>query len=273
MITAFWGLTFPLSHRAIQYISPSLFVFLRFVLAALCLLPMVLYNRSDKRVIYAGLFLGLLNSGTFLFQTIGLEYIDPARSAFITGMSVLFVPFLLPLFKLGYPKPIDITCGLVCLLGLYVLTGANIHSLNRGDFLTLACAFCVAMTISFVQWVTRYIKSYTILNFYQILFTVPIAGVGVFHHAGWHNIWHPALLFALVFCAIFATVIALHIQLKYQQYTTATMVALIFVLEPVFGSLYSILLGDSVLHWSLVLGGAIIVFSLALPTLAAKHLS
>ncbi|MAZ77782.1 MAG: hypothetical protein CMF39_03815 [Legionellaceae bacterium] len=273
LITAFWGLTFPISHRVIQYISPSLFVFLRFGLAAMCLLPMVFYYRSDKRVVYAGIILGLLNSGTFLFQTIGLEYIDPARSAFITGMSVLFVPFLLPFFKLGFPKPIDILCGIICLLGLYILTGANMHQLNMGDFITMACALCVAMTISFVQWVTHYIKSYGILNFYQVLFTVPVAGIGAFHHAGWSNVWHPVVLFGLVFCVIFATVMALHIQLKYQQYTTATMVALIFVLEPVFASIYSVLLGDTALRLSLVIGGAVIIFSLALPTLVSKHLS
>lgn len=272
MIAAFWGLTFPISHRVIQYISPSLFIFLRFSLAALCLLPMVIYNRSDKRVVYAGIVLGLLNSGTFLFQTIGLQYIDPARSAFITGMSVLFVPFLLPFFKLGFPKLVDIICALVCLLGLYILTGANLHQLNFGDFITMACAFCVAVTISFVQWVTHHIKSYGILNFYQVLFTIPVASLGTFHHAGWQNLFHPIVLFGLVFCVIFATVMALHIQLKYQQHTTATMVALIFVLEPVFASIYSVLLGDASLRLPLIVGGAVIIFSLVIPALASRRL-
>lgn len=266
LATAFWGLTFPLIHSAVRFVNPNVFVFVRFAIAAIVLLPFVNLGKTTKPLLWAGLVLGLLNAGTYMFQTIGLETIDPARSAFITGMGVVIVPFLLPFFRLGWPQAIDFTCGFICLLGLYILTGANLHGISIGDFWTLACAVCFALSVVFVQWVTIHVKNYSLLNFYQIAFTIPVAGLSSVS-GNFKGLFHLQVIVALLFCAIFGNAIALFLQLKYQQYSTATKTALIFTLEPVFASIFTFLLGLGIIHFSTIVGGAIILLSLVLPIL------
>lgn len=268
VVTLFWGVTFPLIRDALPYVNASTFVFARFVLASLLFLPIILFRfrRPNKTLLAASLVLAVLNSAVFLFQTIGLETITAPRSAFITGSSVLIVPFLLPLLKLGRPRFLDILSALICLLGLYVLTGANIHGLSRGDFWTLACAACYAFAVIFVQWITPKLKSYSQITFYQILLGVPIMGLAASGES-FHGLLHYQVAGALIFCALFATVIAFYLQMKYQQHIPAPKAALIYTLEPVFASLFAYLINNDHITQQTLLGGAIILMSLLMPLL------
>jgi len=269
LVTVMWGLTFPLIREAVSYIHASTFVFIRFGLAAICFLPFAYANfrKSSKALLIAGLALGVLNSGIYIFQTTGLETISASRSAFITGSNVLFVPFLLPLFQLGRPRKIDIISALICLLGLYILTGSNLHGISRGDLWTLASALCYAVSVVFVQWVSPRLKGYSLLTFYQILFAVPIAAI-ISAGNGFSGIFHIKVLIAVLFCSIVATIIGLYLQMKYQQYTTATRAALIFSLEPVFASIFAYFINGDPITSHMLLGGGVVLLSIIIPVLA-----
>ena len=270
-VTAAWGLTFPLLHDALRYVSPIMLVFERFLIAILVLAPFVLHklNQSNRLLVLSGLIIGLLNCGTYVFQNIGLETIDASRGAFITGASVVFVPLLAPLFRLGTPRPIDLLCVACCLSGLYVLTGANTHTLSLGDLWMLGCALCVALTILTIQRVTQFTDRYLVLTFYQLAFTTLISGLlsrPPYVYLGTNStVWA-----AILFCSLFATVIALFLQIRYQQDTTATKVALIFTLEPVFGGFFDWLIDHHHLTTQANIGAALILLSIILPTVADK---
>ena len=88
-----WGATFVLVKSVLDDASPLLFNFLRMALATLVLAGV---NWKQLRTIswvqakggaIAGLFLAI----GYEFQTLGLARTSPARSAFITGMVVIFV--------------------------------------------------------------------------------------------------------------------------------------------------------------------------------------
>ncbi len=268
LITAIWGLTFPLIRGAISYINPFLFVCIRFALAAMILLPLISrqFALTYKRLLLFGLVLGLLNSAAYIAQTIGLATIHSGRSAFITGFSVVLVPFLLPLFRLGKPRLIEIISALLCLAGLYVLTGADVSHVSNGDIWTLASAILFALSIASVHYVTRKVKEYRLLTFYQILFTIPLALIcsPSLTIAPFAN---PTVVLSILFCAIFATSLALLVQMKYQPLTTAPKAALIYALEPFFASLFGFLLNKEPFTAHILSGGIIILLSLTLPEL------
>lgn len=265
LVTFFWGLTFPVIHVAVAYISPAQFVFWRFLLAAIILLFFVRGHvfKTGRATLVFGLVLAVLNCGTYVFQTIGLESISAARSAFITGTSVVMVPLLALLFKMSRPGLWGWVASFVCLTGLYILTGAHLSAFNSGDFWTLACALCVALTILVIQLAGHYTCQMGLLTFHQIAFTVllllPFQGLD--HPSV--TTWGP-VVGAIAYCAIFATVIALFLQVKYQRDTTASRAALIFTLEPVFASIFSILLKQEKLSWTLVVGGSVMTLSILL---------
>ncbi len=264
--TAFWGLTFPLMQVIITQIAPDVFVFYRFMVAALVFLPLVWlsFHKTSMRVLLIGILLGAFNSIIYICQTTGLQTIDAPRAAFITGASVVMVPFLLPLLRLGKPLTSDLFFAFLCLLGLFILTGASFHSLRSGDFWVLIGAVFNAIAIVTIQWITPKISQYRLLVFYQIAFTLP-ATILIGHHLNFAPIFNPIVLGVVLFCGIFATSIAFFIQVKYQQHTSAPKAALIYALEPVFALVFAWLISHNGLSIHTLIGGTIMLLSIALP--------
>lgn len=268
LITIIWGMTFPLIHNALSEVDPFVFVTARFVLASFVLFPFVccILHRTDLRLFLGGAVLGLINSIFYICQTVGLQTIKSAQSAFITGASIIFIPFLMPLFKLGKPKRLDLLCVAICLFGLYFLTGAELR-LSTGELWTLAGAVTLAVQIIFLQWLTQKPINYSaqLLTFYQLIFTIPLAFIFSVHK-NFNVVFHVQALIGILFCAIGASVIAYVIQNKYQKDTTAMKAALIFTLEPICATLFGWMINREQLTWPICLGGFLILISLALPT-------
>ena len=263
-----WGLTFPLIHSAIANIPPTIFVLLRFGLATLCILPFLKKSRQDfsRYMIYAGLILGLVNIGIFLFQTIGLQTVAGPRTAFITSLSVVMVPFLSPLLGLGKPKLCDYAAALLCMLGIYYLTGASLTDFSTGDAWIFGCAIATALSIVIIQKVSGKIEHASNFAFLQIAFTVfwvlptlviPLPASFSFSA----SLSQPIVLGALMFCAFIATVLAFFLQVKYQQYITAFKAALILALEPVFATLFAALFFGAHITLPIIIGGSLVVLS------------
>lgn len=266
LATAIWGVTFPLIRNAVTQIDPNLFVTVRFALATIILLPFVLKILKDTplKLFLNCIVIGLLNAVAYISQTIGLETINSSQSAFITGLCVILIPFLAPLFKVGSIRSIDILCSAICLLGLYILTGADLK-IDTGEQWTLLSAVAFALQITYIQRMSAQLHNTKLVTFYQILFTVPLALLFSWH-TDIHNLIHPDVMISILFCSILATIIVFFIQLKYQKFTTAAKTALIFSLEPVFASIFGLIINGEKLTQHVVIGGLIILFSIVLPT-------
>jgi drug/metabolite transporter (DMT)-like permease len=243
----------------------------RFLLAALTLLFFSLRDLPKTRwpVVKSGILLGVMNAAAYMLQTMSLQYISPARCAFITGASVVLVPLLAHVWGVEKIRLIDIVAAVVCTVGLYILTGASFHGIGRGDVLVLLCAIALALSIVYLQKASRTHKHYKLLAFYQIAFTVPLPwllyGVGHrFHFAFSLSAMGAA---AIIFCGILATLFPMLWQSQYQKYTTPTQVALIYSLEPVFAGLFSWVLGYEMISRGFLLGALLVLFSSILPLL------
>jgi drug/metabolite transporter (DMT)-like permease len=251
---------------SVQFVSPETFVFWRFLLAACLLLPFIFkrLRQLNWYTLFWGMVLGLLNGGTFIFQTIGLETISSARAAFITGSCVMLVPILSLLMRLGRPVKNDFIFAGICLLGLYILTGANFSALSKGDIWVGLCAVTTALSIILIQKITVHIRDILLFTFLQILFTIPCCLIFRFNIFDANVLNNHFVLGSIVFCALFATAIALFIQAKFQKYTTEFRAALIFTMEPVFATVFSYLFFSEIIDVYVVMGGIIILASVIL---------
>src|SRR2546423_12059531 len=90
-LTFLWGSSFVVIKNVEHHISPGTLVFLRFGIATLILSP---FFRAGKSLWLAGLELGFWLWAGFLTQAIGLQYTAAGRGAFVTSLSVIFVPLL-----------------------------------------------------------------------------------------------------------------------------------------------------------------------------------
>ena len=276
LATIAWGMTFPLIKEGMQFVSPSIFVTLRFSLAALILFPFLCRAliKSDQKTFLFGCLLGAINSCIYVTQATGMETIGPAEGAFITGINVIFVPLLLPLFKIGKPKIKDFFCSLICLLGIFVLTNAGFSHLKAGVFWVATGSFFVALSILFLQKFTQSSKHVDAMAFFQIFTTVILISpwtIYVSDQKSYHAAMHLAPLLAIGFCAIFATSFALLIQTRYQRMTSPSRAALIFALEPVFATIFSYFINQEMISWRVLVGGSLILCSILLSELWGRH--
>lgn len=267
-----WGVTFVLVKGALSGASVFVFLALRFLLATLILL--LIYGRELRTVgaggLRAGMLIGCCMFGGYAFQTLGLVETTPSKSAFITGFSVVVVPLLLALFGSRRVSLWAWAGALAALGGLYFLAvpSSGLGALNRGDLLTLACAFLFALHIIGIgHYTVRY--SPGALTLIQIATTELFAALCVpfFALTGIERprvLWTPGLIAAVVVTGIFATAFTFAVQVWAQRYTSANHAAIIFSLEPVFAGLTSFFFfqerlgARALLGAGLILGGILI---------------
>jgi drug/metabolite transporter (DMT)-like permease len=243
-----WGATFVIVQQAIAYLPPLSFNGIRFLLATLALTGWLLvFNRRQlhmltKKTWLHGALMGLCLFGGYAFQTVGLLYITSSKAGFITGLSVVLVPlFSFLLFKQKL-KVNGMTGIAIATAGLYLLTLGDKLTIGKGDFLILLCAVSFALHILVTGLYSQHHP--TLLLTIVQLFTVTIlCTIFSFFLEDWHSALQPAMLFkqhiiiALLITSLLATALAFLVQTSVQQYTTATRVALIFAMEPVFAAL------------------------------------
>jgi drug/metabolite transporter (DMT)-like permease len=285
-----WGTTFSLVKSALADVTPLLFNLLRMALAFAILLAVNhrslrgLSSRDLRLGAAAGVFLGL----GYQFQTAGLNHTTAAKSAFITGLVVVFVPLLslVPgVSAADVQKPtLDVYAGaLLAFSGLVLLTtppgtrlfGSShglLSGLGLGEALTLLCAVAFAAHLLTLARAAPPGSETSLLAARRLgtlqigfaallmLVTLPLGGAAHFHPAG--VVW-----IALAVTALMATAAAFTIQSWAQQHIPASHTALIFTLEPVFAWLTSLLFFGETLGRRALLGAALILVGILLSEL------
>jgi drug/metabolite transporter (DMT)-like permease len=263
VVTAIWGASFVVVQDAVRLADPFTFLVLRFTLGALVLSVRDWRAFGDRRLLVSGLGLGALLFLGFITQTMGLQFTTPSRSGFLTGLSVLLVPFVgLVLFR-KWPSPPVLLGVVLAVVGLWFLTGGISESEGataRGDLLTIGCAIAFAFYIVLLEPAARQHRS-TPLVAVQ-LWTVALLALAALPFVPRHFTASPALWWAVGYTGVLSTAVCLLAQTWAQARTSAVRAALIFALEPVFAALWSVALGRERLGGRELTGGTLIVLGI-----------
>jgi drug/metabolite transporter (DMT)-like permease len=268
-VTAIWGVTFVQVQDALELYPLFAFLAVRFAISTAVLAPFAWapVRALPREGVLAGVGVGMLIAAAYGFQTAGLELTTVASTGFITGLYVVFTPFIaLALFGTGVPKAVwgGVACAVA---GLLLLNGAPGGS-AAGNALVLACALTTAVQIAAME---RYAPRYDVraLAFLQMAttfvgFTVIALAVGqVELPRGW-TVWG-ALLVTGVFAGALGYLVATWVQAR----TTAARAALVFTLEAPFAALAGVLLAGEVLGWAGWLGCGVMMAGILLAEPAA----
>ena len=216
----------------------------------------------DRNILKYGIVIGLSLFLGYGFQTVGLQYTTPANAGFITGLSVVAVPFLSVLF-IKKRLPMYSYMGVACAaIGLFSLSFQQFE-MNYGDFLIAVCAFCFALHIVLVG---KYAPLYDPV----LLTTVQIGVVALlswFLSLNQEPIFTTIVWETLIVTSLFATVLAFLIQNLAQQHTPPTRTAVIFAMEPVFAALCSFILIHEVFTFRKVIGCILILLGMVITEL------
>jgi drug/metabolite transporter (DMT)-like permease len=283
LITMLWGLSFPLMkswHLAGEncpggpVVAGLTMVSLRMMLALLVLAVFLpnLFLAPSRREVGIGFLLGLINSLGFILQVTGLAWTTPALSAFVTSLASAWVPLLMLVC-------FDVAVRKLTLLGLVVgIIGAAVLGIDTrqgfafgwGEVLTFISTWFFALVIVLLDRLGRGVES--------AHFTVAfLAGTGIpallstgaitlsrSESSEW-LIWtatmlsNPLMLRDLILLTVLCTVLPFHWFNVYQPHVAASRAALIYLLEPVSASIFSLLWGLDALDLKLLMGGGLIL--------------
>ncbi len=271
-----YGATFTIVQDALDHLTATGFILLRFAIGGLALLPLALRrswrgpaartNDSVGVLIACGIALGFTAFVAYLCQNVGLEHTTTSNSAFITGLFAVFTPLIAAVVYRRLPNRTVVISVVLAVFGLFLLTGAE-PTLGFGDAITLVTAFFVG--IWFVQigaWANRFdVVSLTCVELLALAaFAVPFVIVG-----GLGELTAQAA-FAVVFTGLGCSAFAFSIQVWAQRKVEPARTSIIGLLEPVVAGFVGYTVGER-LGWGGYVGAAIILAGILVAEYGARH--
>jgi len=256
VVACAWGATFSLIKDVLRHIAPEPFIAYRFTLAGVVLIAVALFRRQLTRaLIPPALLLGTLVFTGYWMQTRGLIFISPSRSALLTGLYVVMVPFADRVLRKTRVSIQAWIASLLALAGTMLLIGGFDARPSIGDLLTIGCAFCFALHVVFTA-------DFTTRHSALGLAAVQVLAVGLFAVPPSFFVPRPAMngevIVVIVTTAIVTTAIAFVALMWGQARVSATEAAVILSFEPVAASVTSILWYGEPFTRSFAIGGALI---------------
>lgn len=236
--TAVWGATFVTVKDALASSDTFTFLALRFAVGAVAAGAFAWRHLGGRETWRRGLVLGVLLFAGYALQTVGLETISPARAAFLTGLTVIFVPFVSWALARQRPAWPAFAAPAVALVGLQQLTGFRFDGtpLQVGDALTLGCALVyaghIATTSHLAARAARPANAWAVTAVQLLLVSVLAAASLPFVERRFAPT--PGYWAAVAFTGVAASALAIGVQVWAQQRLSAARAAVIYSLEPVF---------------------------------------
>jgi drug/metabolite transporter (DMT)-like permease len=215
------------------------------------------HRRSFRRdVLGPAAILGALLFLAYWGQTRGLLFISPSRSAFLTGLNVVMVPFADRVLRGRKPPLPAWIAAVLAVLGTSWLIGGFDARPSTGDLLTLGCAVASALHVVYTaEFTARH--SATGLAAVQIL----VVGLLAIPPASFapRPVFSREVVFVILFTAVVTTALAFVALMWGQARVSATEAAVILAFEPVAASVMSVVFYREPSTSALLIGGALIL--------------
>lgn len=244
--TIIWGSTFVAQSVGMDYVGPLTFQSIRCFLAVLVLLPVIaLFDRKgqigfwkkwqNKKLWFAGIACGIALFAAANLQQLGMVSTSAGKAGFLTAMYIVLVPFV-GLFLKRKPGIMAIVSVPIAVVGLYLLSCANVSQINMGDMLIIGSAFAFAIQITLVDFFANQVDNLR-LSCIQSLVCAVLTGIVMFVYEQPNmgailNCWLP-----ICYAGILSMGVAYTLQIIGQRHIEPTAASLIMSLESVFAAI------------------------------------
>ncbi|MBO4305537.1 MAG: DMT family transporter [Lentisphaeria bacterium] len=248
LTAAIWGLSYSAQTEAMKFMPVLSFVFLRYLVACLVLLPVIFFRGKprDKNLIKGGVLCGICLAGGEILQQFGLLYTSAGKAGFLTALYVIMIPLIE--FFMGKKSGWILWCAaLLSVAGAYLLCndGTLGNFGNRGDGLMLLCALFFAFQFIFIA---RFAPKADPLPLAAVqFFTVAVLSGAAALLAGESCTWNGVVSGAkpLLYCGVIAIGFACTVQVAAQKYVHPAASSIILSTASVFAVLWGwLLLGE-----------------------------
>lgn len=268
-----WGSAFVAQTVGMDFIGPFTFNAVRTIIGGTVLIPYILITKRlkykekteeanntgfNKTLIVGGILCGIALFAGSTFQQFGLQYTTAGKSGFITALYIIIVPVLGIFIKKKVPLKIWL-CVLIAISGFYLLSINEGFTINKGDLLTLICAFFFSIHILVIDYFSPKVDGVQMssIQFFVAGIISLIASL-IFENPKISAIlmaWAPVLYAGVLSCGVAYT-----LQVVAQKNTDPVLASLILSLESVF----AVIAGWLILKQSLSLKegiGCLLVFA------------
>ena len=270
LTSVLWGTSFPVIKTVMYYVNEYTYTWVRSLIAILGLTPYLLYTyyrgRFSVSTAKGGLLAGIAYALGLWLQGWGTKYTTASNSAFITGLSVIYVHIYSATVMRRYSIKLFLAL-ILSISGLYLLTTPT-TGFNLGDLLVLAGSFMWALQIVLVD---RYSGGdpliFTLFEMVPALtFLIPDV---VFYSTISVSV---NVLLMITYLAFVCSNAAFALQVFGQRYMSPAVTAIVFLLEPVVAAILSYILLGEVFTSIKALGASLILTAMFLSS-TDKYLS
>ncbi|WP_052731648.1 DMT family transporter [Devosia geojensis] len=279
--TAIWGFAFVAQKTAMDVMGPLTFGALRYLLGAIVIAPLALWEYRRRKAGITGkqwlliAILSLAFTAGSILQQVGLTVTTVTNAGFLTALYVLFVPMIAAVALRTVPHPVIWLGVPMALTGVYLLNGGRLDTFNSGDLLVVACALFWAVQVFLLGIVARmtglpvFVSAVSFLvcgvlcaGLVPIFETPDLSGIAL----GWVEI---------AYAGILSTAVAFSLQAIGQQHVPPANAAIVLSSESLFAALgAALLLGERLVpigYLGAALIFAAIVFVEVIPLLFARQ--
>lgn len=284
IITAFLGgSTGVFVKTGVAVIPPATFSFLRFVVAVICLLPMLSFRGFDKRHLLPVTGVSLLLVGNILLFAFGIQ----ETTAVLGGLLYMFTPVLVAFFSyvfyrevLSARKIFGLVLGMIGAVFLVVYPA--LHEVTqfsgtvKGNVLVFAAVISFSLYSALIKKYQQYYASQMITFIFGVVaavslipFAVNENGVGL----EWLSHLTPLAIFSLLFVGIGGGAV-LYLMYQYAiKFGGALSASMMTFLQPIAGSLVAFLVLGERLTTHILIGSVPIFIGAWLATIQPRRLS
>ena len=253
-----WGTAFVAQSLGMDHLGPFTFNGVRNFVAALALLPVILFLRRRKSPVAqpgaAGnyrktLWLGGVLCGVALavassLQQIGIQFTTAGKAGFLTALYIVVVPLLGLFFKKRVGLNIWISV-VIAAVGTYLLSIKENFTIGTGDLFVILCAVAFSVHILLIDRFSPLVSGVE-LSCVQFLTCGVLCTVAAFimEQPNWNDIL--LSLGPILYTGLMSSGVGYTLQIIGQKDTPPAVASLIMSLESVFAALSGwLILGES----------------------------
>ena len=261
LASIFWGMGFTWAKAAGESINahlhlppgspsgPVRLLAVRFALGAVLWFAVFPKARLGwtRRNLRRSIPLGILLALGAISQHLGLDHTSEAVSAFLTNLTVIFVPLIVAVLSRRWP-PLRLSAAIVmAVAGIYLMTGAAPTGFGKGELFGLACAIIYAVYILAVDWIGSSEEPFRLTGVqFLVVAIICFAFSALLPHGpdsmgkGWQifignsEVCRNALLLTLL-----PTVGAYGLMMRFQPRINPTQATLIYLAEPIVAAVWA----------------------------------
>ena len=275
VVTSVWGATFIWMKQALNELQPEIeaygsnrvvgvLVAARFAIAALVMViffPKARAALRDKEQWKGGALLGGVMLVGFVTQMIGLDEINPAVSAFLTSLYVVFTALITIFMTRSQPSRVLMFGVLLATFGAGFIQGPPHLTWGFGEVMTVVCAVFFALHIIYTQRITQVMDpvgvtqtSFAVVALGAVAMVLLLGGGRSIEE--WRFIFADGVFLPVLCLGIGGSFFCLLLLNMYQRYLHPIQAAIIYALEPVWATTYG--LGLGLVDWStwILIGGS-----------------